>query len=108
MWGFGIQRCKAKFSSDRELLAQGIGNVILPFFGGMPATAALARTSVAIRSGAQTRLTGIFHAVFLLIMMFVLSPIISKIPLSALAGVLIVTAWRMNEWHTIKYFFAQV
>ena len=92
--------------NDQELLAQGIGNLILPFFGGIPATAALARTSVAIKSGARTRLTGVFHAVGLLIMMFVLAPVISRVPLAALAGVLMVTAWRMNEWHAIRYMFS--
>ncbi|MEA4833150.1 MAG: SulP family inorganic anion transporter [Oscillospiraceae bacterium] len=93
------------FDADQELIAQGIGNIIIPFFGGVPATAAIARTSVAIKSGCQTRLTGIFHAVGLLLSMFLLSDIMSKLPLSALAGVLIVTAWRMNEWHSIKYIF---
>lgn len=95
-----------KLNNDQELLAQGIGNLILPFFGGIPATAALARTSVAIKSGARTRLTGVFHAVGLLIMMFVLAPVISRVPLAALAGVLMVTAWRMNEWHAIRYMFS--
>ena len=66
----------------------------------------LARTSVAVRSGAQTRLTGIFHAVGLLIMMFLLAPVIQNVPLAGLAGVLMVTAWRMNEWHAIKYMFS--
>ena len=79
--------------------------MVLPMFGGIPATAALARTSVAVRSGAQTRLTGIFHAVGLLIMMLVLAPIISNVPMAALAGVLMVTAWRMNEWSAIRYVF---
>lgn len=92
-----------KLNSDQELLAQGIGNMVLPFFGGIPATAAIARTSVAIKSGAQTRLTGIFHAIGLLIFMLVLAPVMSRIPLCALAGVLMVTAWRMNEWHAIRY-----
>ena len=96
-----------KLKNDQELIAQGIGNIIVPFFGGIPATAAIARTSVAIKSGAQTRLTGVFHAVGLLISMFVLAPIMSKIPLSALAGVLMVTAWRMNEWEAIQYIFSR-
>lgn len=91
--------------SNQELVAQGIGNLILPFFGGVPATAAIARTSVVIKSGAQTRLAGIFHAVFLLLSMLLLSPVMSKIPMPALAGVLVVTAWRMNEWSVIKEFF---
>jgi SulP family sulfate permease len=94
-----------KLNADRELLAQGIGNMIIPFFGGVPATAAIARTSVAIKSGAQTRLTGIFHAVGLLISMFLLANIMSNIPLSALAGVLMITAWRMNEWESIRFIF---
>ena len=92
--------------NDRELVAQGIGNILSPLLGGIPATAAIARTSVAIKSGAQTRLVGIFHAIILLISMLVLGPVMSNIPLSALAGVLIVTAFRMNEWHTIKYMFS--
>ncbi len=92
-----------KLDSDQELLAQGIGNMALPFFGGIPATAAIARTSVAIKSGARTRLTGIFHALALLIFMLALAPVMSQIPLSALAGVLMVTAWRMNEWHAIRF-----
>jgi SulP family sulfate permease len=94
-----------KLNAGQELIAQGIGNIILPFFGGVPATAAIARTSVAISSGAQTRLTSIFHAIVLLLSMFVLGGVMSAIPLSALAGVLIVTAWRMNEWHVIKDIF---
>lgn len=96
-----------KMNNDRELVAQGVGNILLPFFGGIPATAAIARTSVAIKSGAQTRLTGIIHAIGLLLAMFVLGPVMSQIPLSALAGVLIVTAWRMNEWSSIKYMFSR-
>lgn len=95
------------FDANRELIAQGVGNLIIPFFGGVPATAAIARTSVAIKSGGNTRLVSIFHALFLLISMFLLSPIMSQIPLSALAGVLIVTAWRMNEWENIKYIFSK-
>lgn len=94
-----------KLDADQELIAQGIGNIIIPFFGGVPATAAIARTSVAIKSGCQTRLTSVFHAIILILSMFLLGPIMSRIPLSALAGVLIVTAWRMNEWSMIKNIF---
>ena len=94
-----------ELDADRELVAQGIGNMIIPIFGGVPATAAIARTSVAIKSGCVTRLTGIIHAVILLLSMFVLGPVMSDIPLSALAGVLIVTAWRMNDFANIKYIF---
>jgi SulP family sulfate permease len=96
-----------KLDANRELVAQGIGNIIIPFFGGVPSTAAIARTSVAIKSGSQTRLVSIFHAIGLLISMFVLAPVMSQIPLAALAGVLMVTAWRMNEWENVKYIFSK-
>lgn len=96
-----------KLDADQELLAQGIGNMVIPFFGGVPATAAIARTSVAIKAGGQTRLVSVFHAAVLLISMFVLGPLMSRIPLSALAGVLIMTAWKMNEWNEIKGFFSK-
>lgn len=92
-----------KLDSNQELLAQGIGNMVLPFFGGIPATAAIARTSVAIKSGAKTRIAGMVHALALLLFMLALSPVMSRIPLCALAGVLMVTAWRMNEWHAIEF-----
>ena len=93
------------FDANRELVAQGVGNILLPFFGGVPATAAIARTSVAIKSGEQTRLTGIFHSLFLFLSMILLGGVMARLPLSALAGVLMVTAWRMNEWHGIKTIF---
>lgn len=93
--------------SNQELVAQGIGNIILPFFGGIPATAAIARTSVAIKSGAQTRLTGIFHALFLFLSMLIFAPIMSQIPMAALASVLMITSWRMHEWATIKNMITQ-
>lgn len=96
---------KEELNADRELIAQGIGNIIIPIFGGVPATAAIARTSVAIKAGCETRLTGIIHAGILLLSMFVLAPVMSAIPLSALSGVLIVTAWRMNDWTNIKFIF---
>jgi len=92
-------------NADRELVAQGIGNVILPFFGGVPVTAAIARTSVAIKSGCRTRATGLIQGAFLLASMFVLSPFMSQIPFSALAGLLMVIAWRMNDWSSIRYIF---
>ncbi len=96
-----------KLNANVELAAQGIGNMILPFFGGVPATAAIARTSVAIKSGGQTRMTSIVHSAILLLSMFVLGGVMSMIPLSALAGVLIVTAWRMNDWTSIKSIFGK-
>lgn len=96
-----------KLNATQELLAQGIGNTLLPFFGGIPATAAIARTSVAIKSGAETRLTSVFHSIGILASMFLLAPVMSQIPLSALAGVLMVTAWRMNEWSAIRFLFSR-
>ena len=96
-----------KLNANVELAAQGIGNMILPLFGGVPATAAIARTSVAIKSGGQTRITSVVHSAILLLSMFVLGGIMSMIPLSALAGVLIVTAWRMNDWASIKSIFGK-
>ncbi len=94
-----------KMDARRELIAQGIGNIVIPLFGGVPATSAIARTSVAIKSGGVTRLVSVFHSVTLLLAMFLLGPVMSRIPLAALAGVLMVTAWRMNEWHEIKHIF---
>ena len=96
-----------KLDSDVELVAQGLGNMIIPIFGGIPATAAIARTSVAIKAGGQTRLTSVVHSVVLIASMFLLGGVMSKIPLAALAGVLIVTAWRMNEFHVIKDIFGR-
>lgn len=97
---------KEAINGDRELVAQGVGNILIPLFGGVPATAAIARTSVAIKAGCETRLTGVFHAAILLLSMFILSPVMSEVPLSALAGILIVTAWRMNDWENIRFIFS--
>jgi SulP family sulfate permease len=96
-----------KLNVDRELVAQGIGNILLPFFGGVPATAAIARSSVAIKSGCRTRVTGLVQGGVLLLSMFLLGSLMSRIPLAALSGVLMVTAWRMNEWHSIRYIFGR-
>lgn len=96
-----------RLQANQELIAQGVGNIVIPFFGGVPATAAIARTSVGIKSGGQTRLVSIIHALALLASMFVLAPVMSRVPLSALAGVLMVTAWRMNEWESIHTIFSR-
>jgi len=94
-----------RMQANQELVAQGIGNMIIPFFGGVPATAAIARTSVGVKSGGQTRMVSIIHAVGLLLSMFLLAPLMEKIPLAALAGVLMVTAARMSEWESIRFIF---
>lgn len=96
-----------RLQANQELIAQGVGNMIIPFFGGVPATAAIARSSVGIKSGGQTRLVSIVHAVGLLLSMFLLAPFMGRIPLAALAGVLMVTAVRMNEWDAIKFIFGK-
>ena len=87
---------------DRELFGQGLANVASGLFGGMPATGAFARTAVNVRSGARTRVSAIAHALVLLGGVVVAAPLISRIPLAALAGVLVMTASRMVERHAIK------
>ncbi len=87
---------------DRELLGQGLANVASGLFGGMPATGAIARTAVNVRSGASTRVAAVFHSVVLLLVILVASSLVGLIPLAALAGVLIVTAYRMIEPRTVR------
>jgi SulP family sulfate permease len=82
---------------DRELVGQGLANVASGLFGGLPATGAIARTAVNVRSGARTRLGSISHALVLLVIVLVLSPVVERIPLAALAGVLVGTALRMID-----------
>lgn len=87
---------------DRELFGQGLANIASPLFGGIPATAAIARTAVNVRSGAQSRLAAVTHAVVLLVVVLALSGIVAMIPLAALAGVLIGTAARMVEVSAVR------
>ena len=82
---------------DRELFGQGLANVVVPVFGGIPATAAIARTAVNVRAGAGSRLAAVSHALILLMLVFVAAPVVSEIPLAALAGVLFATCVRMVE-----------
>ncbi|MFV2086698.1 SulP family inorganic anion transporter [Micromonospora sp. LOL_021] len=82
---------------DRELFGQGVANLVTPLFGGVPATAAIARTAVNVRAGAASRLAALSHALILALLMFVAAPLVSQVPLAALAGVLIATAIRMVE-----------
>ncbi len=83
------------YDADRELLGQGLASIASGFFGGMPATGAIARTAVNIRSGGRTRLAAITHAILLLAVVYLATGPVSRIPLAALAGVLMVTATRM-------------
>jgi len=84
-----------RHDSDRELVGQGLANLAAPLFGGIPATAAIARTAVNVRSGAVSRLSGVTHAAVLLVIVLVASRWVAEIPTAALAGVLIATAVQM-------------
>lgn len=94
-----------KLAVNQELIAQGIGNIALPFFGGVPATAAIARTSVGVKAKGVTRMVSVVHSVALLLGALFFGTQLGHIPIAALAGVLFVTAWRMNEWHSIRYYW---
>jgi SulP family sulfate permease len=81
--------------SNRELFGQGLANLVVPFFGGVPATAALARTAVNVKSHAQSKLAALSHAIVLALVVMLFAPLVAKIPLAALAGVLLATTARM-------------
>lgn len=87
---------------NRELIGQGLANIASPLFGGMPATGAIARTAVNVKAGARTRLSAIVHAAVLVVVVLAGSSLVSEIPLAALAGVLIVTSFRMIEVGNIR------
>lgn len=86
------------YKPDKDLISQGIGNAVMPWLGGIPVTATMIRSNVMLRSGGQTRLAGLFKGLSLLLIMLVLAPWISRIPMAALAGVIMATAWKMNKW----------
>jgi SulP family sulfate permease len=92
----------AHHDPDRELFGQGLANLASPLFGGMPATGAIARTAVNVRAGARTRLATIVHALVLVGVVYLGGALVAKIPLAALAGVLMVTAIRMVEIHNVR------
>jgi SulP family sulfate permease len=87
---------------DRELFGQGLANIAAPIFGGMPATGAIARTAVNVRAGARSRVAAIVHSFVLIAIVLVGSSFVAQIPLAALAGVLMVTAVRMVEFHNVR------
>lgn len=90
-------------NSNRELIGQGIANVVAPLFGGFAATGAIARTATGIRNGATSPLSGIVHAITLLLIMLVLAPLAVNVPLTTLAAILFVVAWNMAEIpHVLK------
>jgi sulfate permease, SulP family len=84
-----------------ELIGQGVANIFSPMFGGLPATGAIARTATNIRSGAQTPLAGMVHALTLLCILLFAAPLVSFVPMSALAGILMIVAYNMGEWREI-------
>lgn len=88
---------------DQELMAQGIANMVTPFFGGMPATGAMARTAANIRSGGRTPVAGMIHALTLLAIMLVAAPLAKYVPLAVLSAVLIVVALNMGDWREFKF-----
>ncbi len=89
-----------KHRSNTELVAQGIANIITPFFGGIPATGAIARTATNVKNGGRTPIAGIVHAITLLIIMLFFGKFAKLIPMSVLAGILIVVAYNMSEWRS--------
>ncbi|HEX2252071.1 MAG TPA: C4-dicarboxylic acid transporter DauA [Thermoanaerobaculia bacterium] len=82
---------------DAELVAQGLGNLVVPFFGGIAATGALARTATNVRSGARSPLAAVFHAAFVLLAVVALAPVLEYLPMASLAALLLVVAWNMSE-----------
>lgn len=90
------------YDADRELFGQGLASIASGFFGGMPATGAIARTAVNVRSGARTRMAAIIHALVLVAVVYLGAGVVGQIPLAALAGVLMVTATRMISLATVR------
>ncbi len=82
---------------DSELVGQGLGNILVPFFGGIPVTAAIARTALNVRSGGSTPVAGVVHGIFILLSILFLAPLLSLIPMASMAAVLIMVAWNMSE-----------
>ncbi|WP_141433052.1 SulP family inorganic anion transporter [Bacillus sp. 03113] len=96
----------SKHNSNRELIGQGIANMVTPLFGGIPATGAIARTATNIKNGAASPLSGIIHGVIVLAILILFAPYASKIPLASMAPILMVVAWNMSErnvfFHVLK------
>jgi len=88
-----------RHDSNQELMGQGIANMAMGFFGGMPVTGVIARTATNIRSGGQTPVAGMIHALTMLVILLVAAPLAKNIPLAALSAVLVVVSLRMGEWH---------
>ena len=91
-----------KHDPNQELMAQGIANIVVPFFGGLPATGAIARTATNVRSGATSPISGIVHALTLLLIILIAAPLAQYIPLASLAAILLIVAINMGEWEVFK------
>lgn len=89
-------------NSNTELIGQGLANIIVPFFGGIPVTGAIARTMTNITNGGRTPIAGVIHSIVLLLIFLFLMPLINLIPMSCLAAVLIVVSYNMSGWRTIR------
>ena len=87
-----------KHDPNQELMAQGVANAVVPFFGGMPATGTIARTVTNIRAGATSPIAGVVHSLTLALVVLAAAPLAKHIPLAVLAGVLLFVAWNMGEW----------
>ena len=92
-------------NSNTELIGQGLANIVVPFFGGIPVTGAIARTMTNITNGGRTPVAGIVHAVVLFLIFLFLMPLINLIPMACLAAVLIVVSYNMSGWRTIRSIF---
>ena len=92
-------------NSNTELIGQGMANIIVPFFGGIPVTGAIARTMTNITNGGRTPVAGVVHAIVLFLIFLFLMPLINLIPMACLAAVLIVVSYNMSGWRTIRSIF---
>ena len=92
----------SRHNSNTELMAQGVANIVVPFFGGIPATGAIARTMANINNGGRTPIAGIVHTVVLLLVLLFLGGLVGAIPMPCLAGVLIMVSYNMSGWRTIR------
>ncbi|WP_145537226.1 C4-dicarboxylic acid transporter DauA [Yersinia kristensenii] len=90
-----------KHHSNSELVGQGLGNMVAPFFGGITATAAIARSAANVRAGATSPVSAIIHALLVLLALLVLAPMLSYLPLAAMASLLLIVAWNMSEAHKV-------
>ena len=92
----------SRHNSNTELMAQGLANIVVPFFGGIPATGAIARTMANINNGGRTPVAGIVHTIVLLLVLLFLGGLVGEIPMPCLAGVLIMVSYNMSGWRTIR------